>query len=81
MGLLRARLVGPVPSSEGIQAEVILIEPNGDEHSVRCLCRSNGSTDIGGDSEVLDYLNTKYGDQSVCGLAREVTLGSTGGAL
>lgn len=76
MNGLRARLLEHVPSPDGPQADVLLIEPNGDEHRVRCLCKRDGTTDIGGDGEMVAFLNDKYGDQSVCGLARQVTLGS-----
>lgn len=62
---LRARLIRHVPSPDGRQADVALIEPNGDEHEVRCLIKPNG-TDIGGDREALHYLNEKYGDEEVC---------------
>jgi hypothetical protein len=36
---LHARWVQEVPSAEGLQADIILVEPNGDEHPVRCLVR------------------------------------------
>ena len=63
-----------VPSDDGTQADLLLIEPNGDEHVVRCLCRNDGSTDIGGDGQMVDYLNEKYGSQTVWALSRQVTL-------
>jgi hypothetical protein len=72
---LRAKLIEHVPSPEGTQADVVLIEPNGDEHPVRCLCRRDGTTDIGGDGQMLAFLNRKYGEQSVCSMARQITLG------
>lgn len=75
MQCLRARLIEHVPSPEGTQADVVLIEPNGDEHTVRCLCRRDGTTELGGDGQMLAFLNHKYGDQSVCSLARQITLG------
>jgi hypothetical protein len=76
MGDLRARLVKPVPSLDGVQADVVLIEPNGDEYLVRCLCRLDGSTEIGGDPVVIAFLNEKYGDQALCGVAREAAMKS-----
>ena len=72
--MLRARLICNVPSTDGRQGDVALIEPNGDEHKVRCLIRPNG-TDIGGDKDSLVYLNEKYGDQQVCLAAQGAVLG------
>jgi len=76
MRVLRARLVELVPSSEGVQADVVLIEPNGDEYPVRCLCKPDGTTDIGGDPDAIAFLNVRYGDNSLCVVAREATLRS-----
>ena len=75
MEVLRARLLEPVPSPEGIQADLLVIEPNGDESPVRCLCKHDGTTDIGGDPEAIAFLSAKYGDVSLCGVARQATLG------
>lgn len=74
MAELTARYVCAVPSADGPQADILLIEPNGDEHLVRCLCRINGTTEIGGDGESLAYLNERYGSQIVCRVARQSTL-------
>lgn len=71
---LKARFVRQVPSPDGRQADVVLIEPNGDEHPVRCLMRPTG-TEIGGDGESLNYLNEKYGDAEVCLTAQGAVLG------
>ena len=71
---LRARLIRYVPSPDGRQADVALIEPNGDEHQVRCLIRPNG-TDICGDGHSLHYLNQKFGDAEVCLAAQGAVLG------
>lgn len=73
-GELRARFIRHVPSQDGRQADIVLIEPNGDEHPVRCLMRPNG-TEIGGDGESLQYLNVKYGDVEVCLAAQGAVLG------
>lgn len=75
MNGLRARLLEHVPSPDGTQADVLLIEPNGDEHRVRCLCKRDGTTDLGGDGEMVTFLNDKYGEQTVWALARQMTLG------
>jgi hypothetical protein len=73
---ITARRIAECPSAEGIQAYVAFRETNGDEHQVRCLCKSNGSIDIGevGDGNVFLYLCKRYGRQAVCDMARQVTL-------
>jgi hypothetical protein len=75
MNGLQARLLSRGPSPDGTQADLLLIEPNGDEHLVRCLCKDDGSTEIGGDGEMVGYLNDKYGSPNVCSLSRQTTLG------
>ena len=77
MSGLRAVLMRHVPSPDGPQADVLLIEPNGEEHQVRCLCKSDGTTDLGviGDGGRLTYLEDKYGSQVVWALSRQLTLG------
>ncbi|MFI5384963.1 MAG: hypothetical protein ACHQ50_02485 [Fimbriimonadales bacterium] len=73
---LRGRLIRYVPSPEGRQADVALIEPNGDEHVVRCLLKNGGAgTDLGGDDHDLRYLVSRYGEQGVCLTAQGVVLG------
>lgn len=76
MNGLRAELMRRVPSPDGPQADVILIEPNGTEHQVRCLCKPDGTTDIGvmGGAERLLDLEERYGAQVVCALSRQITL-------
>ncbi len=74
---LRGRFLRSVPSDEGRQADIALIEPNGEEHVVRCLIKVTG-TDIGGNGEVLAYLNSRYGDQTVCLTAQGAVLGLGG---
>lgn len=65
-----------VPSPDGRQADVLLIEPSGEEHQVRCLCKPDGSTELGvmGGPERLVHLSEEYGPQVVCSLARQITL-------
>ena len=77
MADLQVRLIRYVDSEEGTQADLLLIEPNGDEHRVRCLCKKDGSTDIGeeGDGQVLAYLNNRYGPVAVCTVSRRATIG------
>lgn len=76
MSQLRGQLVGYVHSHEGRQADVLLREPNGEEHLVRCLVK-NSSIEIGGDGECIAYLNHRYGPQAVSITARNITLGVT----
>ena len=73
-GILSGRFLRHVYSEVGTQAEMLLVEPNGDEHWVRCLVRTSG-TDVGGDADTLAYLNERYGPEHVCAVARETTFG------
>lgn len=73
---LRARKIVDVPSPDGPQADLVLIEPNGDECPVRCLIRPD-RTEIAGDGDSIDYLNTKYGEPNVCSAARQAVLGAS----
>ena len=74
MSSLRAELVEYVPSHDGKQADMYLVEPNGDRHRVRCLVKPSG-TDIGGDGDALEYLNSRYGAATVVHTARGLVLG------
>ena len=62
MDELRAELVRRVQSPDGLLADIVLIEPNGDEYEVQCLLRHDGTTEIGeaGNGESLKYLNENY---------------------
>ncbi|MCB8933051.1 MAG: hypothetical protein M9921_14500 [Fimbriimonadaceae bacterium] len=75
MNHLRAELMRKVPSNEGPQADVLIIEPDGTEHQVRCLCRG-GETVLGelGDGQRIPLLEEKYGAQVLVALTRHVTL-------
>lgn len=70
-GALTGRFNATVASPRGKQAEVWLVEPNGDEHLVRCLVLSNG-VEIGGDGETIAYLNDRYGSAAVSLTAKSV---------
>lgn len=78
MNGLRAELMRHVPSPDGPQADVLLIEGSGEEHQIRCLCKPDGTTDLGvmGSPEQLVALEERYGPQVICALARQITLGS-----
>jgi len=70
-------LIRYVASPDGVQADIALIEPNGEEHQVRCLCRATG-TEIGGDDYTLLYLNERYSPEAVWQTAsRVVEFGSS----
>jgi len=71
---IRARLIEYVPSPDGKQADVALIEPNGDELCVRCLVIGM-TAEIGGDGEALRYLFEKYGKRDVALAAQGAVLG------
>jgi hypothetical protein len=68
---LRGRLIRYVPSPDGVQADIALIEPNGEEYEIRCLCRPTG-TEIGGDDYTLRYLNERYSPEAVWRTASRV---------
>ena len=74
MSELQGRLISYVYSSEGRQADIALVEPNGDEHVLRCLVKPTG-TDLGGDHETLAYLNHRYGPETVCRTAKQTVVG------
>ncbi len=78
MNGLRAELMRHVPSSDGPQADVLVIEPTGEEHQLRCLCKADGTTDLDviGGSERLTYMEDKYGSQVIWALTRQITLGT-----
>lgn len=62
---LQARWVAAVPSNEGQQADLLLVEPNGDEHAVRCLVKPDRKIDIGGQPQDIEYLCARYGTSTV----------------
>jgi len=70
---LRGRLIRFVPSPDGIQADIALIEPNDQEHVVRCLCKAS-QTEIGGDAETLRYLNETYSPPVVSQTAADTVM-------
>ena len=63
--LLSARVVEKVLTSEGMLAEVMVYEPNGDAYRFHCLC-GDEETAVDGDGEELSYLNERYGDVAFC---------------
>jgi len=73
---LRAEKMRSVPSDRGPQADVLLIEPDGQEHQVRCLCLDGGNTEIGVDSSIalFNYLASVYGEDQVLSLCRRETM-------
>ena len=71
---LRGRLLQFVEPAGGPVADMVLIEPNGDEHRVRCLVKGE-FTELGGERTMLDYLDRRYGGPAVCFAARRLVLG------
>lgn len=69
-------LVSREQSLDSDKAVLLLVEPNGDQHAVECICRHGGGTEIGevGNGSVLAYLKERYGDQTVWALCRAATL-------
>jgi hypothetical protein len=72
--MLSARALHRIETPEGIMADVIVVEPNGDETVVRCTCRSEGTT-VDGEGDALHYLNERYGDVVFCTAVRDAALG------
>lgn len=72
---LKAVVLSRENTPKGKQAVLLLVEPNGDLHAVKCICRHGGGTEIGevGNGSVLTYLNQRYGDQTVWALCRAAT--------
>ena len=77
MNGLYGRFVNYLPTTEGVRANILLIEANGDEYPVNCLARASG-TDINGETLYLHYLNQRYGEETVCAVARNTTTGRLG---
>jgi hypothetical protein len=77
MSGLHGRFVSYLPTTEGVRANILLIEDNGDEYPVKCLARVSG-TDINGDPVYLDYLNQRYSPETVCAVARHTTTARLG---
>jgi len=75
---LKGEFMRFVPSNDGVQAELFLIEPTGEELQVRCLCRHNGKIDIGviGDPQHFERMVKTYSPDVVFGVSRHVTLSS-----
>ena len=77
MNGLFGRFVNYLPTNEGVQANILLIEGNGDEYPVKCLARASG-TDVNGDTVYLNYLNQRYGPETVATVARRTATGRLG---
>ncbi|MHB8635520.1 MAG: hypothetical protein ACYC96_03495 [Fimbriimonadaceae bacterium] len=70
---LSARAINRVETPEGVIAEVVVVEPNGDEYVVKCLCRDEGTT-VDGEGDALSYLNERYGDVVFCTAVRNAAM-------
>lgn len=73
---LKAEFMRFVPSPDGPQAELFLIEPDGKELQVRCLCRKDGKIDVGviGDKLEFERILGFYSPAVVFSIAKHVTL-------
>ena len=74
MSGLRSRHICDVPCDKGRKADIVLIEPNGDEHGARCLVWES-KTEISGQDEILEYLRGRYGDEALVCAVRAAILG------
>ena len=65
-----------MPSNDGPQANILVVEPTGEEHQLRCLCHNNGTTHLGEPIEPghVQQLEDRYGPQVLIALTRHVTL-------
>jgi hypothetical protein len=70
---LTARVVNRVETDGSVIADVVVCEANGDEYTVHCICRPDG-TEVGGSGDDLKYLNERYGDVYFCTTIREAAL-------
>ena len=73
---LKAEFMRYVPSPDGPQAELFLVEPDGKELQVRCLIRDNGNIDVGviGDRNEFERILGIYSPGVVYAIAKHVTL-------
>ena len=71
---LRAELMRFVPSPKGRQAELILIESDGNEVQVRCLILPDRGCEIYpiSSNQAYERMIEYYGSRTVVGLARGV---------
>jgi hypothetical protein len=65
---LQSELVKYIASPEGPQADVLLIEPNGDRHPIRFVMKLSG-VELLGDPATIAYLYERYGVGAVAGWA------------
>ena len=74
MADLRGELMRFVPSPEGRQAELFLVEPDGNEVQVRCLILPDGGCEIYpiSGNRAYERLVEYWGSRVVVGLARGV---------
>ncbi len=48
-----------------VVGEVMLVEPNGDEHLVSCIRFPDGLLEVTGEGDMMDYLNERYSPKAV----------------
>ncbi|MFZ4508217.1 MAG: hypothetical protein ACOYON_11040 [Fimbriimonas sp.] len=67
---LEARFIRPVFSVRGPAGLVRIREAKGDEVEVEGILLPNGHLEVTGPSDILDYLNDRYGEVSVSSTIR-----------
>ncbi len=75
---LKGELLSIRSDAEHPTGDVVLTEPNGDTHLVTCIALPE-FTRLEGDGEMLDYLNERYGDRTVCFTARDLVVAASRG--
>lgn len=58
---LSAKVLSKLETQKGIEGDVAVYEPNGDETIVHCVA-NEWHTMITGDNRLLDYFHQRYGD-------------------
>jgi hypothetical protein len=71
---LTANVIERVRTPDGVVADLVVIEPNGDKTYLRCTCFPT-STEVDGDRELVGYLNNRYGDRAFSQTLRRAALG------
>jgi hypothetical protein len=71
---LTANVIERIRTPDGIVADLVVVEPNGDRTYITCTVFPT-TTEVDGDGELLAYLNERYGDVNFCQTVRKAALG------
>lgn len=71
---ITAQVLERIQTPDGIVADLLVIEPNGDSTFVTCTVFPT-TTEVDGDGDLLAYLNERYGDREFCQIVRRAALG------